>query len=64
MSTSKAKILLLAVFAARGTSFLFSKILLHSMMPLSILAVRFTMAFLILGAVFFRKLKNCSLPSL
>ena len=64
MSTSKAKLLLLAVFAARGTSFLFSKILLQSMMPMSILAVRFTMAFLILGAVFRRKLKDCSLSSL
>ena len=64
MSTSKAKMLLLAVFVARGTSFLFSKILLHSMMPMSILAVRFTLAFLILGAAFFQKLKNCTLPSL
>ena len=64
MSTSKAKMLLLAVFVARGTSFLFSKILLHSMMPMSILAVRFTLAFLILGAAFFQKLKYCTLPSL
>lgn len=64
MSTSKAKLLLLAVFVARGTSFLFSKILLQSMMPMSILAVRFTMAFLILGAAFYGKLKTCSRASL
>ena len=64
MSTSKAKLLLLAVFVARGTSFLFSKILLQSMMPMSILAVRFIMAFLILGAAFCRKLKHCSRASL
>lgn len=64
MSTSKAKLLLLAVFAARGTSVLFSKILLHSMRPMSILAVRFTLAFLLLGAVFFRRLRHCSRASL
>ena len=34
------------------------------MMPMSILAVRFLLAFLILSAVFFRKLKNCSWASL
>lgn len=47
MSRGKARLLLLAVFAARGTSFLFSKTLLQSMEPMSILAVRFLLAFLI-----------------
>ncbi len=64
MSTAKAKILLIAVFVARGTSFLFSKVLLQSMMPMSILGVRFTLAFLILGAVFFKKLAGCTRESL
>lgn len=64
MSTSKAKLLLIAVFAARGVSFLFSKALMQDMMPMSILAVRFLLAFLILSAVFFRKLTNCSRASL
>lgn len=64
MSSSKAKLLLIAVFIARGVSFLFSKSLMQDMMPMSILAVRFLLAFLILGAVFFRKLASCSRASL
>ena len=59
MSTTRAKLLLIAVFIARGTSFLFSKILLQSLSPTSILAVRFCLAFLVLAAVFFKKLRNC-----
>ena len=64
MSTSKAKLLLIAVFVARGTSFLFSKTLMQSMTPMSILAVRFILSFLVLAAVFFRKLTACSKASL
>lgn len=64
MSTSKAKLLLAAVFAARGISFLFSKALMHSMEPMSILAVRFILSFLILGIVFHKKLTGCSRASL
>jgi len=59
-----AKLLLLAVFIARGTSFLFSKTLLQTMPPMSILAVRFSTAFLILALVFFKKLRTCSAASL
>ena len=58
MSTTRAKLLLIAVFIARGTSFLFSKVLLQSLSPTSILAVRFCLAFLILAAVFFKKLRK------
>jgi drug/metabolite transporter (DMT)-like permease len=64
MSTSKAKLLLIAVFIARGTSFLFSKTLMQSMTPMSILAVRFTLSFLLLSIIFFRKLTACSKASL
>ena len=64
MSTSKAKLLLIAVFIARGTSFLFSKTLMQSMAPMSILAVRFTLSFLLLSIIFFRKLTACSKASL
>ena len=60
MSTSRAKLLLIAIFVARGTSFLFSKTLLQSMMPMSILGVRFTLAFLLLAAVFRKKLAACT----
>ena len=58
MSTRNAKILLLLVFIARGTSFLFSKTLLTELPPLSIIAVRFTLSFLILAVLFWNKLRN------
>ena len=60
MSTAKAKALLIAVFMARGTSFLFSKTLLRTMDPMNILAVRFILSFLILAVVFFGKMKKIS----
>ncbi|MBQ9664375.1 MAG: DMT family transporter [Oscillospiraceae bacterium] len=63
MSRTHAKLLLISVFIARGTSFLFSKNLLQSMQPMSILAVRFTLAFLVLAIVFFKKLRSCSRES-
>ena len=64
MSKGKAKLLLISVFVARGTSFLFSKTLMQSMSPMSVLAVRFVLAFLILAAVFSKKLMQCSKSSL
>ncbi|MBQ6905125.1 MAG: EamA family transporter, partial [Spirochaetia bacterium] len=64
MSKSGAKLLLTAVFIARGSSFLFSKNLLGTMPPMSVLAVRFTLAFLILALVFYKKLKNLRMPTL
>ena len=64
MSKTKAKLLLVFVFAARGVSFLFSKTLLLTMSPLNILAVRFCLAFLILSAIFFKKMRSCSKASL
>ena len=60
MSQRNAKLLLIAVFAARGTSFLFSKTLLRDLPPMCILAVRFLLSFLILAAVFNRKLITCT----
>lgn len=64
MSRTRAKLLLAAVFVARGTSFLFSKSLLQSLPPLSILAVRFLSAFAVLAAVFHRRLRRCDGKSL
>lgn len=64
MNIRRAKLLLISVFVARGTSFLFSKTLLNGMHPMSILAVRFTLAFLVLALVFHRKLRQCSRESL
>ena len=58
MSKTSASILLISVFIARGTSFLFSKTLMQCMMPMSVLAVRFVLAFLILSLVFPKRLLN------
>ena len=58
MSKTTASILLIFVFMARGTSFLFSKTLMQDMMPMSVLAVRFVLAFLILALIFHKKLLN------
>lgn len=59
MSKHNARLLLIAVFVARGTSFLFSKTLMRTMPPLSILAVRFMLSFLILAVIFHQKLLHC-----
>ena len=59
MSTAKAKLLLILLFIARGTSFLFSKNLLLDMTPMGILAVRFLLAFLILALLYHRKMSAC-----
>mgnify|MGYP004526452741 CR=1 FL=1 len=64
MRTTSAKILLISVFVARGTSFLFSKTLMDSIPPMSILAVRFLLSFAILALVFHRRLRACSRSSL
>ena len=60
MDKTKAKIILALVFAARGTSFLFSKHLLQELHPVSILAVRFTLSFLILAVIFHSRLLHCT----
>lgn len=64
MNRVQASILLICVFAARGTSFLFSKELMNTMSPLSVLAVRFISAFLILALIFIKKLFSCDKRSL
>ena len=64
MKKAQASILLICVFAARGTSFLFSKELMNTMLPMSVLAVRFLLAFLILALIFIKKLLNCDKRSL
>ena len=64
MSKTKASILLITVFMARGTSFLFSKTLMSGMSPMSVLAIRFILAFLILALLFHRRLLACDKRSL
>ena len=58
MTGFQAKLLLLCVFAARGTSFLFSKVLLRSMSPENVLAVRFLLSFAVLAVVFHKKMRS------
>ncbi len=58
MRQSSAKLLLISVFIARGTSFLFSKSLMGTMEPMSILALRFILAFLVLAVVFYKRMRH------
>jgi drug/metabolite transporter (DMT)-like permease len=52
MSTRQAELLLAAVISARATSLLFSKILVGSLEPFNVLAVRFLIASAMLALVF------------
>ncbi len=58
MNQSSAKLLLISVFIARGTSFLFSKSLMGTMEPMSILGLRFSLAFLVLAVVFWKRMRH------
>ena len=54
------EILLALVMMARGTSFIFSKLLLETMSTFNVLALRFGIAFLVLAALFARRLYRAS----
>lgn len=56
MSERRAEVLLAAVIIARSTSFVFNKIGLRTMDAFNMLAVRFLLAFVLLAALFGRKL--------
>ena len=56
MTQRKAEILLAALIIARSASFLFSKIGLQSLGIFNMIAVRYLMAFAILGFIFRKKL--------
>lgn len=60
MTARNAAWLLAAVISARSTSFLFSTILLANMGPLTLLGLRFTLAFLVLALLFHRHLRGLS----
>lgn len=55
------EILLATVMAAKGTSFIFSKMLLEEMGTFTVLAVRFLLAFALLGVIFARQLRRASI---
>ena len=55
MKEKQAEILLAAVITARATSFIFAKWCLADLDTFNLLAVRFLLAFLLLGVLFSRK---------
>ncbi len=61
MKEKQAEILLAAVITARATAFIFAKWCLADLDTFNLLAVRFLLAFLLLGVLFFRKLRGISL---
>lgn len=61
MKQKQAELLLAAVITARATSFIFAKWCLADLDTFNLLAVRFLLAFLLLGVLFFQKLRGISL---
>lgn len=64
MSVRSAELLLIFVIASRGTSFMFSKLLLTEMGPFTLMGLRFTIAFLVLGILFNKKLRQANRQTL
>ncbi|MGI6535646.1 MAG: DMT family transporter [Eggerthellaceae bacterium] len=64
MTVRQAQALLAAVIAARATSFLFSKMLVDSLQPFDLLAVRFLLATALLAVVFRKRLAALSARAL
>lgn len=60
MTRSRAEALLAAVIIARSTSFVFNKMGLGTMTPFNLLAVRFLLAFGLLAALFWLRLRHVS----
>ncbi len=60
LSRSRAELLLAGVIVARATSYLFSKLILQGMDLFNLLGVRFSMAFVLLAALFFRRMRTVS----
>lgn len=55
---TKFEILIAMLLIARSTSFMISKIMMNGMGPFTILANRYLIAFVALGAIFWKKFKN------
>lgn len=64
LNQKTGELLLAAVIVARATSFLFSKVLLQSMEPMTLMAVRFLTAFAFLFLLFHQKLRHLSVRTL
>lgn len=57
-SARSYELLLIAVIAARATSFIFSKMILESLGPFNLLAVRFIIAFVLLALIFNKAVRS------
>ena len=64
MAKKHAEILLIIVIVLCSTALLFSKIALRSMGPLTLLGIRFLVAFAVLFVIFFKKIINVSSATL
>ena len=64
MSERKAEVLMASVIIARSTSFVFNKLGLGTMSAFNLLAVRFLLAFVLLGIVLFPKLRHVNRKTL
>lgn len=64
LNRKTGELLLIAVIIARSTSFLFSKILLEGMGPMTLMAVRFLIAFALLVLLFYKRLLQMKVHTL
>ena len=60
MSRKQAELLLAAVILTRSSAYLFSKTGLETLGTFNLLAARFLLGFVVLGIIFFRRLKYAS----
>lgn len=60
MSRKQAELLLAAVILTRSSAYLFSKTGLETLGTFNLLAARFLLGFVVLGIIFFRRLKHAS----
>lgn len=60
MTRKQAELLLAAVILTRSSAYLFSQTALETMGTFNLLASRFLLAFVLLGAIFFRRLRHIS----
>lgn len=63
-SARSYELLLIAVIAARATSFIFSKMILESLAPFNLLAVRFIIAFVLLALIFNKAVRSLAVRDL
>ena len=60
LTIKQSELLMASVIIARSTSFVVSKMTVAAMGPFNILAIRFILAFIILGILFYKRMSVCS----